>query len=105
MKKAQSSRRRATAVGDDEPLPEYDFRGGVRGKYAAEYAKGTNLVLLDPDVADLFPDAASVNEALRALAAIARRHKGARARKGRVRQPVATGGRRRLTTAPRPAGK
>jgi len=57
----------------DEILPEYDFRGGVRGKYAERYAEGTNVVLLDPDVAAAFPDAASVNAALRALLEIARR--------------------------------
>jgi len=48
----------------------YDFAGGVRGKYARRYARGTNLVLLDPDVAKAFPSAASVNESLRALAAM-----------------------------------
>lgn len=59
----------------DEILPEYDLRGGVRGKYAAQYAEGTNVVVLDPDVAAVFPDAKSVNEALRALAAIAKRQR------------------------------
>jgi len=54
-------------------LDEYDFRGGVRGKYAARYAEGSNVVLLDPDVAKVFPDAESVNQALRALAEIIRR--------------------------------
>ena len=49
---------------------EYDFRGGVRGKYAARYAEGTNVVLLDLDVAELFPISRTVNEALRALVAI-----------------------------------
>jgi hypothetical protein len=43
----------------------YDFSKGVRGKYAKRYAEGTNLVLLEPDVAKEFPDAAAVNEALR----------------------------------------
>ena len=57
----------------DEMLPEYDFRGGVRGKYAARYADGTNVVLLDPDVAAAFPDAQSVNTALRTLPAHAHR--------------------------------
>ncbi len=57
----------------DEMREHYDFTGGVRGKYAARYAEGVNLVRLDPDVAALFPDDAAVNEALRALAAIARR--------------------------------
>jgi hypothetical protein len=51
----------------DEMLPEYDFRSGVCGKYAADYAKGRNVVLLAPDVAAYFPDSASVNEALRVL--------------------------------------
>lgn len=54
----------------DELRPEYDFSGGVRGKYAERYARGTNLVVLDPDVAEIFPDAAAVNQALRALASI-----------------------------------
>jgi hypothetical protein len=43
----------------------YDFGKGVRGKYAKRYAEGTNVVLLEPDVAKEFPDAAAVNEALR----------------------------------------
>jgi hypothetical protein len=45
--------------------PEYDLRGGVRGKYFADYQKGTNLILLAPDVAKSFPDSEAVNEALR----------------------------------------
>lgn len=57
-------------VPDDEILPEYSLRGGVRGKYAERYARGTNLVRLDPDVAAVFPDSESVNRALRALADI-----------------------------------
>lgn len=55
---------------------EYDFSGGVVGKYAQRYAQGTNLVLLDPDVARAFPDAKSVNDALRSLLRIAKRHHG-----------------------------
>jgi len=46
---------------------EYDFKGGVRGKYAARYAKGSNVVVLSPDVARVFPDSASANRALRAF--------------------------------------
>ena len=61
-----------TDVPDDEILPEYSLKGGIRGKYAERYARGTNLVLLDPDVAEVFPDAVSVNRALRALAGIIR---------------------------------
>lgn len=51
--------------------PHYDFRGGVRGKYTARYREGTNIVLLEPDVAARFRDAGAVNRALRALAEIA----------------------------------
>ncbi|HEV7843711.1 MAG TPA: hypothetical protein VGO69_08425 [Pyrinomonadaceae bacterium] len=53
-----------------EMLEEYDFSRGVVGKYAQQYADGTNIVLLDPDVAKIFPDSASVNQALRAIAQI-----------------------------------
>jgi hypothetical protein len=52
---------------------EYDFAGGVRGKYADSYRDGTNVVLLDPELAAAFPDSKSVNDALRALLAIATR--------------------------------
>ena len=52
-------------------LPEYDFSNAVRGKYYDQYRHGTNVVLLDPDVADAFPNAAAVNEALRLLVAVA----------------------------------
>lgn len=58
-------------------LAEYDFSGGVRGKYATRYTRGTNLVLLEPDVAKFFPTAEDVNTSLRALAGILRRHKKA----------------------------
>jgi hypothetical protein len=60
----------------DELRPEYDFsqlKGRVRGKYAERYREGTNLVLLDPDVAAAFPDAKAVNEALRLLIDVAQR--------------------------------
>ncbi len=51
---------------------EYDFSSGVRGKYASRFAEGSNVVVLDPDVAEVFPDTESVNRALRALADIIR---------------------------------
>ena len=51
---------------------EYDFSEGVRGKYADRYAQGTNIVLLDPDLCDVFSDSRSVNQALRAIADILR---------------------------------
>ena len=47
--------------------PEYDLRGGVRGKYYERYMEGSNVVLLDPDVAAVFRDSESVNQALRVL--------------------------------------
>ena len=46
---------------------EYDFSGGVRGKYAKRYAQGSNIVVLEPDVAEAFPTARAVNAALRKL--------------------------------------
>jgi hypothetical protein len=55
---------------DDDLRPEYDLstlKNQVRGKYAARFAEGTNIVLLDPEVANAFPDSASVNKALRLL--------------------------------------
>jgi hypothetical protein len=66
---------RADGEPDDESVDmrdKYDFRGGVRGKYAERYARGTNVILLDADVAEVFRDAESVNRALRALAGIIR---------------------------------
>jgi hypothetical protein len=57
--------------GADAMRAEYDFRGGVRGRYSRRYARGATVVLLDPDVARVFPDAESVNRALRTLAEIA----------------------------------
>jgi len=60
----------------DELLPEYDFAnmpGGVRGKYVERYRQGTNLALLDRDVAEAFPDDKAVNEALRVVMKAAER--------------------------------
>ena len=57
---------------DDDMLDEYDFSKGVRGKYAERYAAGSNVVVLSPDVAEIFPDSQSVNEALRTFVRIAR---------------------------------
>ncbi len=58
---------------DPEMLDEYDFSGGVRGKYAARFAQGSSVVVLDPDVAQVFADSESVNRALRALVEIIHR--------------------------------
>ena len=56
----------------DEILPEYDFSKGVRGKYYKRYQKGTNLVLLDPDVVRLYPDTETINKVLRTVADVAK---------------------------------
>jgi hypothetical protein len=55
----------------EEMRPEYDFTQGVKGKYSKKYNEGTNIILLDPDVADKFPDSKSVNDALRVLVKVA----------------------------------
>lgn len=55
---------------EPEMLEEYDFSDGVRGKYAARFARGSQVVVLDPDVAQVFSNSESVNRALRALAGI-----------------------------------
>ena len=60
MKKNQNNK-----PANDEMRPEYDLRGGVRGKYYERYKAGSNVVLLEPDVAKVFRDSATVNEALR----------------------------------------
>jgi hypothetical protein len=56
---------------EDDMLAEYDFSKGVRGKHAARYAEGTNVVLLAPDVAKVFTNSDAVNSALRSLIEIA----------------------------------
>ena len=71
------------AVVDADMLPEYDFSGAVRGKYYERYWQGSNVVLLDPDVSDAFPNAAAVNEALRLLVSLARKKVPAVRRKPR----------------------
>ena len=66
------------ARNDPSLLAEYDFRHGVRGKYAKRYANGTNVVVIDPDVAEYFPDHDSVNESLRGLMTIIKKRKKSR---------------------------
>jgi hypothetical protein len=65
----------------DDLRPEYDFKalsGGVRGKYYQQAVAGSNVVLLDPDVASVFPSSSAVNEALRLLMTLAARQAGSR---------------------------
>lgn len=69
MKKGMRNQR------NPEMLGEYDFSKGIRGKYAKRYAAGSNVIILLPDVAEVFPDSESVNEALRVLIKIAQQTK------------------------------
>ena len=75
MRKGRSNRN------SEEMLPEYDFSRGVRGKYADRFTKETIMVVLDPDVAAIFPDRKSVNTALRALGQFVRDRQRASARR------------------------
>jgi len=65
----------AGQVADDEILPEYDFRCARPNQYASRYAAGSIVVVLDPDVAAMFPSSGEANEALRALGVIIRKHR------------------------------
>ena len=78
MKKATTSKAAVRGRARNGMLPEYDFGGARRNKYAARYAKGSIVVTLDPDVAAVFPGAREANEALRALAGVMRRRRGRR---------------------------
>ena len=66
-------KRKKNASNDEGMLQEYDFSRGVRGRYAKRFLEGTNIVVLEPDVAEVFTDSTSVNDALRALVRIADR--------------------------------
>jgi len=69
------------AEGTDTMLPEYDFSKGVRGKHAARYAEGTNVVVLEPDVAREFRTTEQVNETLRAVSKLLQQHRKRSGRK------------------------
>jgi hypothetical protein len=70
MKK--KSRTRSGSEDRNTMRPEYDFAGGKRGVTAARYAEAANVVVIDPDLLDVFPDSRAVNEVLRALAPVVR---------------------------------
>lgn len=80
MKKRANRRRRGNDR--DTMRPEYDFSGTVRGATAARYREGTNIAVIDPEVLDVFPDSARVNQALRALAPVLRQQRRARRERG-----------------------
>jgi hypothetical protein len=79
MKKTRA-KEKVIQPGIEEILPEYDFSRASRNKYASRYAAGSTVVVLEPDVAAVFPSSAEANEALRALAGIIQ--------KGRSRRPA-----------------
>jgi hypothetical protein len=80
MKKTKTSSRSQVDPDRDTMREEYDFSGAVRGVTATRYAQGANVVVIDPEVLDVFPDSSAVNEALRALAPVLRRQRDSRAR-------------------------
>ncbi len=81
MKKTKARPRAAPDPDSDTMRPEYDFSKGVRGVTAARFRQGTNIILLDPSLRDVFPDSVAVNEALRALAPVLRRQRRASRRR------------------------
>lgn len=89
----------------DDMRDHYDFRGGVRGKYAQRYAEGTNVVVLDPDVADMFPDRESVNEALRAVGQVVQMRERRRARSNKGAAPARGHGTGRARRTPSRSGR
>ena len=91
--------------GKDEMRDHYDFRGGVRGKYAGRYAKGTLVVVLDPDVAEMFPDRESVNEALRAVGQVVEMRERRRTRSNKGAAPDRGHGARRAKHAASSLGR
>lgn len=77
MKKA-SKTKASDRVDANEILPEYDFNGGSRNKFASSYVAGSAVIVLEPDVAAAFPSSGEANEALRALAGIIQKHRSRR---------------------------
>lgn len=78
----KKSGRRKRQTGDRDTMrPEYDFSRAMRGATAARYAQDANVVVIDPDILDVFPTGVSVNEALRALAPVLRQNRLAVARR------------------------
>ena len=75
--KKDKGKPKPTDADRDTMRPEYDFSKGVRGVTAQRYREGTNVIVLDPSLLDVFPDSETVNEALRALAPVLRRRKRA----------------------------
>ena len=75
MKKSAGKREVSGGVDPDEIHPEYDFKRSEPNKFASQYAAGSAVVVLEPDVAAAFPSSGEANEALRALAGIIQKHR------------------------------
>jgi aminoglycoside phosphotransferase (APT) family kinase protein len=76
---------------DDDMRAEYDFSAAVRGKYYERYQASTNVVVLDPDVSKVFPNAEAVNQALRVLASVARARVPVPKRRSKAKKPPQRG--------------
>ena len=85
---------------NDEIRPEYDFSQGVRGKHCGAYRAGTNVVFLEPDVAEALTDSASVNQVLRLLLQLAKTNVPAETRPNRAPQPTSRAQRRAKKAKP-----
>ena len=72
----------------DQMRPEYDFSNGVRGKHYQAYRAGTNIVLLEPDLMEAFPDSAAVNQALRLLVRLSKTRGVSSSRPNKALQPT-----------------
>lgn len=73
LAKREHMKKQVKSENDPDMLDDYDFSQGVRGKYAERFAQGSNVVVLAPDMAEIFPDSESVNNALRLLVEVAGR--------------------------------
>ena len=88
---------------NDEMRPEYDFSQGVRGKHYQAYRAGTNVVFLERDIAEVFPDSASVNQALRLLVRLAKTKGVVDGRANKALQPTSRRAPRQKTKRVKPA--
>jgi hypothetical protein len=78
MKRDRTKNSPKPQVDADEVLPEYDFSEALPNKYASRYAAGSRVVVLEPDVAAVFPTSGEANEALRALVGVIQKHRSRR---------------------------
>ena len=97
--------KKTTPTRVDDMRPEYDFhsmKGGMRGKYVRRLREGTNVVLIEPEVADAFPTEQAVNEALNGVLNTTRAVRNMGGLPNKTRQPTGRAGRKPATRKPRP---